>query len=64
MVVSFYLGRQVKFTPTPDASGAIGFGAAFGKHWCYGQWPDSWRDRNIAAFLEFIPFSSACVYGK
>ena len=37
-----------------DASGAIGFGAVFGKHWCYGEWPTSWRHRNIA-FLEFYP---------
>ena len=25
----------------------------FGKHWCYGQWLDSWRHRNIA-FLELF----------
>ena len=37
-----------------DASGAIGFGAVFGRHWCYGEWPMSWRHRNIA-FLEFYP---------
>lgn len=37
-----------------DASGAIGFGAVFGGHWCYGEWPASWRHRNIA-FLEFYP---------
>ena len=37
-----------------DATGAIGFGAVFGRHWCYGEWPMSWRHRNIA-FLEFYP---------
>ena len=37
-----------------DASGAIGFSAVFGKHWCYGEWPESGRHRNIA-FLEFYP---------
>lgn len=37
-----------------DASGALGYGAIFGKQWCYGEWPDSWRHRNIA-FLEFYP---------
>ena len=37
-----------------DASGAIGFGAVFGEHWCYGEWPESWRHRNIV-FLEFYP---------
>ena len=37
-----------------DASGTLGFGAIFGRHWCYGEWPDSWRHRNIA-YLEFYP---------
>ena len=37
-----------------DASGAIGFGAIFGAHWCYREWPISWRHRNIA-ILEFYP---------
>ena len=36
------------------ASCAIGFGADFGKHWCFGAWPENWRHRNIA-FLEFYP---------
>ena len=36
------------------ASGAIGFDAVFGKNWCYGKWPESWRHRNIA-FLECYP---------
>ena len=37
-----------------DASGSLGFGVIFGRHWCYGEWPDSWRHRNIA-YLEFYP---------
>ena len=37
-----------------DASGVVGFGAIFGAHWCYGEWPISWRHRNIA-ILEFYP---------
>lgn len=37
-----------------DASGALGYGAVFGSHWCYGKWPDSWKYRNIA-ILEFYP---------
>ena len=37
-----------------DASGALGFGALFGNHWCYGKWPDSWVNMNIA-ILEFYP---------
>lgn len=35
-----------------DASGALGFGALFGSHWCYGKWPSSWQYQNIA-ILEF-----------
>lgn len=37
-----------------DASGALGFGAIFGSHWCYGEWPSSWQYQNIA-ILEFYP---------
>ena len=37
-----------------DSAGSIGFGAIFGKHWCYGEWPREWQNRNIA-ILEFYP---------
>ena len=37
-----------------DASGALGFGALFGTHWCYGRWPNEWAYKNIA-ILEFYP---------
>ena len=37
-----------------DASGSLGFGAVFGSKWCYGPWPASWINRNIA-LLEFYP---------
>lgn len=37
-----------------DASGALGFGAFFGQHWCYDEWPDGWARLNIA-ILEFYP---------
>ena len=37
-----------------DASGALGFGALFGSHWCYGKWPSSWLYQNIA-ILKFYP---------
>lgn len=37
-----------------DAAGALGFGALFGSHWCYGKWPDNWVNTNIA-ILEFFP---------
>ena len=32
----FSVGLQL-FT---DAAGAHGFGAVFGTHWCYGEWPE------------------------
>lgn len=37
-----------------DTAGSLGFGAIFGNHWCFGQWPSKWQGRNIA-FLEFYP---------
>ena len=39
-----------------DASGALGFGAIFGSHWCYGEWPSTWQYQNIA-ILEFYPIA-------
>ena len=48
----WYDSRQLQLYT--DASGSLGFGAIFGRHWCYGEWPDSWRHRNIA-HLEFYP---------
>lgn len=33
---------------------AIGFGAIFGPHWCYGKWPTNWEHLNIP-ILEFYP---------
>ena len=35
-------------------AGAHGFGAVFGSHWCYGEWPKKWLGLNIA-ILEFLP---------
>jgi len=43
-----------KLNLVTDASGALGFGAIFGNQWCNGEWPDSWKHRNIA-ILEFYP---------
>ena len=37
-----------------DAAGAHGFGAIFGNHWCFGEWPREWLGKNIA-ILEFYP---------
>ena len=37
-----------------DAAGSLGFGAIFGRKWCYGKWPDNWLHQNIA-ILEFYP---------
>ena len=46
--------NSTKLNLFTDASGAIGFGAIFGKHWCYGKWPTGWAYHNIA-LLEFYP---------
>ena len=55
---SFFLADQWKNSNQlelyTDASGALGYGAVFGRHWCYGQWPHSWCHLNIA-FLELYP---------
>ena len=46
-----------------DASGAIGFGALFGREWCYGKWPENWLKYSIA-MLEFYPIVlSLCLWG-
>ena len=30
-----------------NASQALGFGAIFGTHWCYGRWPNEWAYTNV-----------------
>ena len=52
----FSLGRlnSSKLNLSTDASGAHGFGAILGSHWCYGKWPANWEYQNIA-ILEFYP---------
>ena len=37
-----------------DAAGSLGYGAVFGAHWFFGQWPQSWLGRNIIV-LEMFP---------
>ena len=37
-----------------DAAGSLGYGAVFGAHWFFGQWPHSWLGRNIIV-LEMFP---------
>ena len=55
---SFFLSEQwensVSLQLFTDAAGAHGFGAVFGSHWCYGEWPREWLGHNIA-ILEFYP---------
>jgi hypothetical protein len=55
---SFFLDDEwctsIKLNLFTDAAGSLGFGAVFGNHWCYGEWPESWLHSNIA-FLEFYP---------
>ena len=55
---SFFLNEKwensVSLQLFTDAAGAHGFGAVFGSHWCYGEWPKEWLGQNIA-ILEFYP---------
>ena len=55
---SFFLNEKwensVSLQLFTDAAGAHGFGAVFGSHWCYGEWPKTWLGQNIA-ILEFYP---------
>ena len=45
-----------------DAAGSKGYGAIFGRHWFYGEWPDSWKTLNIA-FLELFRLRSRSTCG-
>ena len=36
-----------------DAAGSLGYGAVFGSHWLYGQWPSNWLGRNIIVLEMF-----------
>ena len=44
---SFFLDerweKSVSLQFFTDAAGAHGFGALFGTHWCYGEWPEEWH---------------------
>lgn len=46
-----------------DAVGSKGYGAIFGRHWFYGEWPDSWKTINIAFFELFPIVLSLHVWG-
>ena len=50
----FMTNGKVSLQLFTDASGACGFGAIFGSHWCYGAWPKEWLVLDIAV-LEFYP---------
>ena len=65
--ISFFRNEEwcnsTKLNLYTDASGSIGFGAIFGDSWCYGRWPASWLNHNIA-ILEFFPIVlSLCLWG-
>ena len=55
---SFFLNEKwensVSLQLFTDAAGVHGFGAIFGSHWCYGEWPKEWLGQNIA-IREFYP---------
>ena len=64
---SFFLSEQwensVSLQLLTDAAGAHGFGAVFGSHWCYGEWPKEWLGQNIA-ILEFYPIVLSLINNK
>ena len=35
-----------------DAAASLSYGAVFGDEWCFGAWPDNWKQLNIT-ILEF-----------
>ena len=37
-----------------DAAASLGYGAVFGNEWCFGAWPENWKQLNIT-ILEFYP---------
>lgn len=45
---------SVKLNLYTDASKSLGYGALVGREWTYGEWPDSWKVKNIAT-LELFP---------
>ena len=55
---SFFLSSRWVTSKTlnlfTDAAGSLGYSAIFGKHWLFGEWPDSWKELNIA-ILELFP---------
>ena len=54
---SFFLGynwlSSAKLHLYTDA-GSLGYGAVFGSHWLYGQWPSNWLGRNIIVLEMFL----------
>ena len=45
---------SVKLNLYTDASKSLGYGALLGRQWFYGEWPESWKAKNIAT-LELFP---------
>ena len=55
---SFFLGLRWATSQNlnlfTDAAGSLGYAAVFGTHWCFGEWPATWKQLNITV-LEFFP---------
>ena len=54
---SFFLDyiwlSSAKLNLYTDAAGSLGYGAIFGTHWFFGQWPHNWLGRNIIVLQMF-----------
>ncbi|XP_077977132.1 uncharacterized protein LOC144432735 [Glandiceps talaboti] len=46
-----------------DAAQSLGFGAIFGPHWLFGEWPASWKLHNIATLEMYQIMLSLRVWG-
>ena len=64
--VALFPGRPLCETVTADASGSWGCGALLeeGKAWFQFQWPDSWKDGNIATKELFPIVVAAALWGS
>ena len=55
---SFFLGSRWATSRNlnvfTDAAGSLGYGAIFGKHWFFGEWPTAWKQFHIT-ILELFP---------
>ena len=57
---------RVAFPNSPlytDAAAGFGFGAIFGKLWCFGPWPEHWKLFNIVILEFYLIVLSVLLWG-